>query len=308
MGHAFIEQRIFAPVLRLDRFFSDERDLEAERSRSFLRWRSEVNADATRGMPVFTTGLHASLRFPGLNKRLERLRLVIVGQTRNTIAALFPPEPGADTAREPEETTGTADAELRVRLWETLASHGDLGAGFLFRLPPGAFGRMRLRFVLPVKKIVLTRYVATGFWRTDTHFGTSAAVEAERPLGHMVLARLGGNATLTQRSKGVEWISEMAFLASPDGRSAIQTGATVNGATKATLPLDRLRVYVRLRRDFYRRWLFFELEPNVYWRLLAGTGREPVWGVTLRLEVQFQGNERPAPPPAAVAREPADPP
>ncbi len=308
-GHGFIEQRIFAPVLRLDRFFSDERDLEAERSRSFLRWRSEVRFEQRRDAPAFTTGLRANLRFPGLNKRLERLRLVIEGQTRNTIAALFPGEQGAPTAPEGEEPIGTAEAGLRFRFWETLVSHGDLGAGLLFGMPPGAFGRIRMRLAVPVKKLLLTRYVATGFWRTDTHLGTSAALEAERPVARMVVARLGGGATLTQRSKGIEWLSELALLASFDVHSAAQTGVTVNGATRGEpRRLDRWRIYARLRRDFYRRWLFFEIEPDISWPFIEGIGRRELWGIAGRLEVQFQGNERPPPPPAAIAREPQDPP
>jgi hypothetical protein len=308
VGHAFIEQRIFAPVLRLDRFFSDERDLDAERSRSFLRWRSEIRFDEDRDEPAFTTGVRANLRLPGLGKQLERLRVVIEGRTRDTIGALFPGEPGADTAPDASEPIGTADAELRFRFWETLVSHGDLGAGILFRWPPGAFGRMRLRFAVPVKKLLLTRYVATGFWRDDTGFGTSAAAEAERPFGSMVVVRLGGSASLTEQSPGVEWRGELALLASFDAYSGAQVGATVNGATKTDPRLDRWRIYARFRRDFYRRWLFIEVEPDVSWPYVAGTGRHDVWGVAVRLEVQFQGSERAPRPPAAIAREPPDPP
>ncbi len=305
-GHAFIEQRIFAPVLRLDRFFSDERDLEAQRSRSFLRWRSEIRFTEHRGKPAYATGVSANLRLPGLDKRLERLRIVIEGETRNTFAALFPT--GTPEAEVEETTGGAANAELRFRFWETVLSHADLGAGLLFRLPPGAFGRTRLRLVLPVKKLLLTRWVATGFWRTDTHLGTSASTEAERPLGPKVIARLMGNATVTQRSKGIEWSSDFAFLTSFDVRSAAQFGVAVNGATRARPALDRWRVYARMRRDFYRRWLFFEIEPDVSWPWTADLGRHRVLSVAGRLEIQFQGKERPPPPPPPLPREPEDPP
>jgi hypothetical protein len=306
VGHAFIERRIFVPVLRLDRFFSDERELEAERSRSFLRWRNEVRLEEP-GSPHFTTGVRASLRFPGVNKQLRRLQVVIAGQTREAMAALFPGET-AGPVTPTEEEVGTADAELRYRFLDSLTAHADLGAGVLFRLPPGAFGRLRFRYVLPVKKLVLTRYLASGFWRTDTHLGASAAVDAERPFGGMFVARVGGSATVTQRSKGIEWLSDAVVSASLDRRTAAQLGVVANGATTADPPFDRFRVFTRLRREFYRRWLFFEIEPGVSWPPAPTGGRETVWAIALRLEVQFQGIEKPmpAPPPPPLPPPPED--
>ncbi len=306
VGHAFIEQRIFAPVLRLDRFFSDERELEAERSRSFLRWRNEVRF-ADHAEPHFATGIRANLRLPGLNKQLRRIRLVIVGQTRETLSALFPDETPAPIP-ESGEAVRTAEAELRFHIIDTVVAHADLGAGVFVRLPPGAYGRLRFRYVLPVKKLFLTRYLATGFWRTDTRFGTSAALEAERPLGTKVVARIGGSGTLTEKSLGVEWQSEAVLLASLDKRSAIQVGGTTTGATRGDPATDRWRVYVRARRDFYRRWIFLELEPGISWPWLPDRGKEAIWNVALRLEVQFQGRERPPPAPPPPPDEPKDPP
>jgi len=326
-GHAFVEQRIFAPVLRLDRFFSDERDIEAERSRSFLRWRSEVRLSQDTVGPAFTTGVRATLRLPGLNKQLRRLRLVIAGETRDALGTLFPRQPGqtggapGDVATDDDEL-GSADAGLRFQLWETLASHADLGGGVLLRLPPGVFGRVRFRWAIPVRKLFLTRTVVTGFWRTDTHFGTLTAVDLERPLGPALVARLSGSGTITEESRGVEWISEVALLAALDLRTAAQIAAAVNGVTDPLVvaqdlqtgaarrapPVDRYRFYTRFRRDVYRRWLFVEIEPEVAWPWSLEKGRHAAWGLSLRLEVQFQGKEAPPPPPPAPPPEPADPP
>ncbi|HEX9401445.1 MAG TPA: hypothetical protein VF912_15150 [Anaeromyxobacter sp.] len=310
-SHAFIERRIFSPVLRIDRFFSDERDLEAERGRSFLRWRNQVRLAEHLGMPGYTTTLSASLRFPGVNKQLNRLRIEIVGQTRDAVSALFPGERAAPgEVPTPEENFGTADAGLGFRLWETLQTHGDLGAGVLARLPPGVYGRVRLRFVEPVGRKVLARQAVTGFWRTDTLWGSTGSAELERPLARSVLARLSGSTTITQRSRGYEWFGDLSLLASLDARIGAQLGFSVGGATRAPVDVDTARFYTRLRRDFYRRWIFFELEPEYAWPWTPERGRHGVWAVALRLEVQFQGNEASRPPPAeAPSRsEPRDPP
>lgn len=309
VGHAFVEQRLFAPVLRLDRFFSDERDIDAERSRSFLRWRSEVRFSTETSRPAFTTGVRATLRLPGLNKQLRRLRVVIAGETRDAISTLFPPDLAEDPTREvttDEEDVGSGDAGLRFYVWETLTSHADLGAGVLAQLPPGGYGRLRFRFAVPVRRVLLARTAVTGFWRSDTRFGTSAALDLERPVTPRAVVRLAGTGTISEVSRGVEWGSELALLTTFGMRSAAQWGASMSGATDALRRVERYRLYTRLRRDFYRHWLFVELEPEVAWPWTLERGRRTEWGVVLRVEVQFRGNEahaRPAPP-----AERADPP
>jgi hypothetical protein len=293
-GHAFVEQRIFAPVLRLDRFFSDERDLEAERSRSFIRWRNEVRFEHGTSTPTFNTGVSATLRLPGLRKQLRRLRVEVAGQTRDAISALFPERGVGDET--PAERLGSADAGLGLRIWDRLRSHGDLGAGVLLRLPPGVYGRARVRSILPLGRRLLSRQAVTGFWRTDTRFGTSASADLERPLASSMIARLLGSATLTEVSRGVEWLGDVAFVATFQDRSGAQVGASVTGATDALAgapPVERYRVYTRFRQDFYRHWVFVELEPEYAWPWTPERGRRATWGVALRLEVQFRGNEAP---------------
>lgn len=326
VGHSFIEQRVFAPILRLDRFFSDEREIEAERSRSFLRWRNEVRFGEDMDRPAFTTGLRATLRLPGLNKRLRRLRLVIAGETRDAIETLFPPdeeEPARGPAAE-DDAIGEGDAGLRFYLWDSFLSHASLGGGVLLEVPPGGYGRIRFRWAIPVKNLLLARVAVTGFWRTDEQgFGSTASVELERPVVRPIFARLSGGVGANEASPGMEWWSEAALLAPIPPRSGAQLGVAIHGATDAEvvapdrqtgLPrswdvprLARTRAYARLRTDVYRHWLFVELEPEMSWPWSPEDGRHAAWGLALRLEVQFQGKEAPPPAPPPPPPEPADP-
>jgi hypothetical protein len=326
-SHAFVEQRIFAPILRLDRFFSDERETEAEREQSFLRWRNEVRFTGDMTRPSFSTGLRATLRLPGLNARLRRLRLVIAGETRDAVDKLFPrePTPGTptDQTHTEEDTVGGGDAGLRYFLLDTLAYHADLGGGVLVQLPPGVYGRLRFRWALPTGKLFLSRLALIGFWRSDVLFGASASAELDRPVSRSLLLRLSGGATRSQRSNGVEWGSELAAIVTLPPRSAAQLAVATGGATRAWVvapdpatgfpvsyrspQVDRTRVYARLRTDVYRSWLFVEIEPEVAWPWTPERGRYSAWGLALRLEVQFQGKEAPATPPPPPPPEPKDP-
>jgi hypothetical protein len=314
VGHAFIEHRIFAPVLRVDRFFSDERAFEPERARSFIQWRQELRFQQYRSTPSYTTTLGANLKLPGLNAELRKFQIEISGQTKDAFTALFPGDhaspgevPTSDTA------FGTADAGIGYRLFETVSStvatHGDLGAGVIFRLPPGVYTRARLRFAEPLGRKFLAREAISGFWRTDTLFGTTASAELERPLAFSTLARLSGSSTLTERSRGVEWGGDLSLLATLRARIGAQLGFGVSGATRAPVDVDVYRFYLRLRRDFYRKWIFLELAPEYGWPWDAQHGHRGTWAVVLRLEVQFQGNEEPPvhPPAEPEPDEPANP-
>jgi hypothetical protein len=326
-SHAFIEQKVFAPILRLDRFFSDERETEAEREQSFLRWRNEVRFTGGSMRPSFSTGLRATLRLPGLNERLKRLRLVVAGETRDTIDKLFPrqPTPGTptDQTQAEEDAVGGGDAGLRYFLLDTLAYHADLGGGVLVQLPPGVYGRLRFRWALPVGKLFLSRFALVGFWRSDVKFGATASAELDRPVYRSLLLRLSGSGTRSERSNGIEWGSELAAIVPLPPKSAAQLAVATGGATEAWvvapdpatgLPrayrspqIDRTRVYTRLRTDLYRSWLFVEIEPEVAWPWTPERGRYTAWGLALRLEVQFQGKEAPPKPPPPPPPEPKDP-
>jgi hypothetical protein len=297
LGHSLLEEKLFAPVVAFDRFFSDERDLEAERSRSFLQLRNELRLDQG-GRPTYTPILRANLRMPGVNAWLKRFRLVLEGQAQDAYATLFPASDGTGAL-------GRGNAELRFGLWDGLATHVDLGAGVLFQLPPGAFTRLRLRLAFPVGDLFLARLATSGFWRTDTHLGTSAETYLERPIGPGSVVRLASDAQLTQRSRGVEWKSEIGWLValSPQTAAALLAGA--RGATGAPDAVERYRVATRLRRGLFRDWLFYEIEPEVYWPWTPVAPRRTTLAVTVRLDVQFHGDE---PRPPSEPLEPAEPP
>jgi hypothetical protein len=301
VGHAFIEQRLFAPVLRLDRFFSDERELEAERARSFVRFRNNLRV-RDDGSPTYSLDVSANLRFPGLNRSLERLRVVIAAQSEEAVNAVLPDGPAAAL----RGSVGRADAGLRYGAWEGLYSSVDLGAGLILQLPPGVLGRVRYRASVPVRRIMLLRLASSVFWRTDTRFGTSLDLAAERPLGRASLVRLGASSQLTERSRGIEWSSELGFLRTLTRRSAIALSAGLQGAERAPVLVDRYRILTRYRRDLFRQWIYVELEPEVAWPWSIDRGRFRELALTFRLEVQFHGNEPPLAPPEPLG-EPVDP-
>jgi hypothetical protein len=313
-GHAYIERRLFQPVLWVDRFFADERDTEPQRSRSFVRVRQEVNFAQFHHGPGFATSFNVNLKLPSLDQRLERFRIEMAGEARDAFTALLQGDrnPQGEIVATPEQQYGTTDAGIGVRLWETLQTYADMGAGLLLKLPPGAYVRARLRFVEPLGGAFLAREALTGFWRTDTQFGATGTAELERPIPVAVgaLWRLSGTSTITQSQadRGFQWAGDLSLLATLFLRIGGQLGFGISGATKSPVDVEVYRTYLRLRRDVFRKWIFVELAPEYQWNSTIVPGHQiGFWDVALRFEVQFQAREAPPekPPPDA---EPHDPP
>ena len=295
-GHALIDEAL-GGALQVDRIFSDERQLDAERNRSFVRWRNDFRYGTDTRL-TYRTGLVADLRFPGLNKWLEGASIFIAGENDASAADLReapgaavtqPPPPG------PVSKPGRVAAELRYALFETFRVKADLGAGFLFQLPPGVVGRVRLRYAEPVGRLFLLRLGYTLFWRTDLHLGNTLDASVEREVAPRTVLRLASGATANQveREKGLQWATELGLVHALGPATAISIAAAASGVTLPTQRADLYRTYMRYRRDVFRRWIFVELEPEVSWPIVVPPDhRTRVEAFTFRLEAQFDGEFR----------------
>jgi len=283
-SHRFLEAAVFWPFIQLDDFFADERQVRPRSPGSLIHWRQDLRArgDGTFG---YATSLRADLKFPFLSRRWDRLVLNVQGQTEDAIDRLLP-EDGPVPARRREVSVGVG-----LTFWETLQSDTDLRLGVLASLPPGYYARLRLRHAVPFGEVLLCRLATTQFWQTNTGWGTRGEVDLDRLLAPWLFSRLAGGATITQRSRGLEWGEELT-LSATFGRSAFALSGGLGGATDAGPVVEVWRVLTRARRDVWRRWFFLELEPQVTWTRRPGGGRSREEVVLLRLDVQF--DQRPA--------------
>ncbi len=310
-GHALVGS-VLGTVLNIDRFFSDERELDAERDQSFLQWRNDMRLGDDHGF-TYHYAVRADLKFPGLGKWLERARLTIAGETEDTLGALRegPAATGAPTGASPISSVGRAAAELRYALLENFRVKTDVGAGLLLKLPPGAIARFRLRYAAPIGRFALVRLGAISFWRSDLLFGETLNADVENEIARDTVLRLAGATTIdqTDRAKGFQWSTELATVHGLGPRSAISLAGQAAGVTRPSARTDVYRLYLRYRRDFFRAWIFVELEPEVLWPLDPQGGRTHALGLIVRLEAQFQGSggrRTPAPAPVEIP-EPRDP-
>jgi hypothetical protein len=294
-GHAYVAEGLFWSIGRLDQFFADESEVDLPRARSFVRWRNDLTL-TDDGSAAFTTGLRAELRIPSLDRRLEALRLVIGAGTTDALDQLLPGDPRAPGVPRAPDAPDRPNAGLKLAIFETLLTQTDVQGGLLFSLPLGWYTRLRLRHVQPVEDVLVARFALSGFWQTNTGWGTRQDANLERQLLGWLLLRLANTGTVTERSRGWEWGSELALLAAVGEATALFLGGGASGASRLGPVVELWRVHTRARRDVWRRWLFLEVEPAVQWLRPPGGGRQRERSVTLRLEVQFDAAARPPAP------------
>jgi hypothetical protein len=282
-GHEIFGRLFFAPAIRMDRFFSDETELDPARAESFGRIRTAVKIRQD-GQPQYAFDVVADIQFPGLNKLLSRARLVFTGSSEQ-LTTTDPATPSQLNFRQ----SGGADVELRFGAYRGLRSSVDVGAGLLFRLPFGAFTRARYRLAIPIQDRLLARSSIEAFWRTDLHFGTRWSAGLESPLTASSLLRLDGSAQVAQQhTRGIEYASELVYSYAFTPRSAIALGTDAVGSSRDPVLFNKYRIYTRYRQDVLRRWLFVELEPELGWPWTPDRGRYRAYAITLRLEVQLE--------------------
>jgi hypothetical protein len=282
--HSKVERDLYDTVVWFDRFFGDERMEVAERPKSFLRWVTGFRWDEEERFTL-RSRVRASLRLPRLKKRW---RLVISGETRGDPNVVNPEDPG-NPGLDPESRVRTGSTELFYDILRTPRTTLDAGVGVRIKIPPDAFVRTRFQHARPVARDTLGRFTAIAFWSARDGFGESNQADLEHRLSPPTLLRWSNSLVITEKIDGWTWGTELSLLHKLSPKSAITFGGGVSGSTRPAWIAQNYRVFSRYRRNVYRKWLFLEAEPDVHWPRKEDGSRKPVWGATLRAEIQFTG-------------------
>ena len=255
----------------VDNFFgNDERDLEQAESR--LRLRTIYNWDERLDNEVkFRLGGKVSL--PQISKRLD---LVFRGEDMDDFSDNGVEDPSEDRV----------GLQLQVGPKDTKNYRFDLTVGFGSSGPkPG------VKFVYQDAFAEDLNYRFTQRFTYDLGeggYGSSRFV-LDKALGDRELVRAYTRFLYGEETDGTEWSSSLSYARGWEGDSG-RVGATwlYVGADGQTEPYDFVKNYkvgVRFRRQAYRDFLFWEVEPSYNWRIDEPYfDREGAWRIELRLE------------------------
>jgi len=280
-SHSYLNRQLCEPAAWFDGFFGDSRAFEETPVGTFVRLRNSLQWDEAEGWSVGVR-VRANVLLPRVS---ERLRLLV---TRDD-----------DLSGEFQDGAGVDDAEdqtrLGLRFIASESARSQLDVDGTVKVGSGGLNpriRGRYRYVKGLSATTLARATQSVFWEVDEGFGTTSRLDWEWLQDRDRLLRWTGQGTFSEDSDGIDWRTSVIDFRQLSPRTAIRTEVGAFGYTRPSFEVEEYFVAFRYRRQFLRRWLFFELQPQYAWPLHPKTGqRGSDWRFTFTLEVQFE-NER----------------
>ena len=225
--HGLVSRLLDWSAKGVDRAFGDNREVDIKPARTFIAWRNEVRLLRNEQF-AFATNLRTQVLLPALNQRLRGLRLLFVSSTPQADLTYRPLDSAPDAI-------GRDSAGLRIAFGGSLRWSVDLQGGLLGQWPLGYYGRLRFRRSRPFPFETVGRAAVSGFWQTNTGWGTRQDLSLERLFGQRVLARLSGTGTITEVVHPWTWAGEASVLSTFDRTMSLQVAGGPSGSVKTGL-------------------------------------------------------------------------
>ncbi len=269
------------PIDWVDRLFLPEYE-EAEINRSSLRVIGGYEWADNSGIE-FRRAIRARLRLPGITDRLS----LILSEDEPELDPPSTVNPGAVTPSDLPQVKQKyyQTAALRYAAYNQFNTQVDVDLGTRSGLRPELSARFRQR--LPLSPMIQSNFSLIGFWLEGTGFGERARYNVEHPFSKDTKIRLDNAATHIEKLAGVTGDSRLSLVRFFPRRVAVSAGAGIS----VNLPLWQAQSYsasVVFRSAFYRKWLFYEIEPGVNWVRTPGGHYPRVFTAAVRLEAQFR--------------------
>ena len=259
----------------VDSFFNQSRSVEDTAS-TLIRIRPQYEWDEEDGSD-WKLRANGRLQLPSVS---DRLSLIFVGEDGEFESEFY--QPGL-------ESDGSSTIGIEYRLSDVEHHRFDITAGVKAG-PKGKLGT-RYRYQLPFWGRNRFRFSEEVYWIGGDGFGTLTRVDLDRSYGKDMLLRWANRACYSEESNGIEWNSQLAWVKRLDDKSAVNFGVFIRGDTDPRYLKSR-GFRASYRRQFFRSWLFWELQPRYEWRKEeAGANRNGVFSTDLRLEIVVGSRE-----------------
>ncbi len=297
-SHDFVTTNADALAGWMDGFFGTQRNDE-ETARSYLRLRLQYEWDQEDGHDFKKPALRGKVRLPRAD---ERLGLIFSddGDEQSTVS------------EDVDKLLADENPNNEVALQYTGVDRDRSRLDFSVSLPSFKFkSRIRYRYKYPYSESLSGRFTEELIFKDGDGYRASTKFELDKVLNENVLLRWSNRFRYGQRTDGIEWNSSVGLSRRFDDKHAISYFVSVNGKTKPEFISEReskrqpgdprtthekpgwlteaYGVGMLYRVNFFRRWLFAEIQPAILWRrrFEQEDNRQSVGVITARLEIMF---------------------
>jgi hypothetical protein len=283
--HSYLTSMLCQPSVWFDGYFGQHRAGE-DLAGSLVSWEGSVRLDERENV-AYRSEFNASVRLPKMSKKVK---LVITSETRDDQTNSHPdndpydlgPPPGL-SSNEGNKTT----AGLRFYLTDTRKVRLNVGAGLKLSNPVQPYVRFRLRYTEPLSSSTLLRLTPTVIWLKEDGINRSIRLDLEHRIGENVLVRASQSFVREELEPGILWGTVLTLYDRISTNTVLAFEAGATGKTHPNNHVERYRLATRIRSNFFRDWLFLELEPEYYWPLDELDEYHLFRAITFRLEMQF---------------------
>jgi hypothetical protein len=170
--------------------------------------------------------------------------------------------------------------------------HFGASVGTKLRSPLEPYAKGNYRYARTFLDHNLIRLRETIFWEEEEHFGVTSRVDLERVLAADYLVRWSGSGTLSERSEGVRWYSNLTLYHNLSNGRAFAYQAVIGGESDSEVEIADYGLRVLFRRRIFYEWLFLELRSSITWpRETLLERRESNLGAGIAVEMMFGERE-----------------
>lgn len=271
-SHAYATNRAQALVQWMDDFFGAQvRD--AERADTFVRTILVDDWDGRDGHDL-KIRLRGQLSLPKISERVD---------------LFFSGEESEQTLTE-DERAQENDVGVRFNFRDSRRFRAD--ATLSLRAGPAVLPGLRLRYQQPISENSWGRLTQRLQYHSADGYRFLSNVDLNRAMGNDRLLRWGARLRYREDKEFWDWNTGVTyrtwFSDHEDFPSAIEYYVAMSGRNEPQRFSTNYRVGAVYRKQFFRRFLFYEIEPSYNWRRdTYEEKREGVLGIVFRLEVML---------------------
>ncbi len=269
----YINSRFCEPALWFDNFFANDRIYNEGVAGTYVRWRNEFTYDEEEGYK-YDMGINASVELPGFS---DQLRLTFENDEDEDIRDVAP---GAG-----EDSANSLGLQLDLR--ENARSKFNVRVSFSPKI------LFRYRYTYPVYDSLILRFTQEVQRKKQVN-SARTLIDVEHAFKPQFLFRSSTEGKVSEEFEGVDWLQAFVLYQRINKKTSLSYESSVDGISEPQTLATNYRLGIRFRKNFHRRWLFYEVSPEMTWPITLDEERFNVvkerrskWLLFFRLEVHF---------------------
>ena len=268
----YVNSSFCEPALWFDNFFGSDRIFNEGAAGTYIRWRNDFTYDEEEYFE-FKTNLSFSIELPGME---NRLRLTFESDEDEALRDISPDQ---------ESTTNTLGLQLDVKQNERSKFNVSIS------LSPRI--RLRYRYTYPASESITLR-LTQELQREQAINSARTLIDFEKLFKNQLFFRSSSEGKLSEEFDGVDWLQAFVLYQRINKKTSLSYEGSASGVTEPLVLATNYRLGVRFRKNFHRKWLFYELAPEFTWPVTFDEERQEItedrhskWLIFFRLEVHF---------------------